>query len=138
MPIAIPTTTKLVRGPNNFKGIGNTAFLHVGDTSHPIEAIFERGIALAIGAYLHPQAVFIADFTGDVGIGTTTPTSGNRLRVRHRAQNVGLSTRSSGTPLPGPTLLALTPSTRQEATATLILRMAAAQALPAREAETVG
>jgi hypothetical protein len=63
----------LVRGPLNFGGPGATAFLYVGDTNHPIEAIWNTG--LAIGAYLVPHALFIQDRTGKVGIGTTTPAS---------------------------------------------------------------
>jgi hypothetical protein len=79
----------LVRGLNNFKSIGNTAFLYVGDTNHPIEAIYQSG--LAIGAYLHPHAIFIADFSGNVGIGTTTPTSGILSTVANSKSVVGLS-----------------------------------------------
>jgi hypothetical protein len=63
----------LVRGPQNFKGTGNTAFLYVGDINHPIEAIWNTG--LAIGAHKVPTALFIQDQTGNVGIGTTTPAS---------------------------------------------------------------
>jgi len=61
----------MVRGVGNFKAAGNTAFLYLGDTQHPIEAIWNTG--LAMGAYKVPQAFFIQDGTGDVGIGTTTP-----------------------------------------------------------------
>ncbi len=74
----------LVKGPENFKTTGNTASLYVGDTNHPIEAIWNTG--LAIGTYEVPQALFIADYTGNVsistgvvGIGTQTP--GARLEV---------------------------------------------------------
>ena len=63
----------LVRGVNNFSKVGDTAYLYVGDTNHPLEAIYASG--LAIGAYKVPQAIFIQDKTGNVGIGTTTPTS---------------------------------------------------------------
>jgi len=61
----------IVRGPANFKTTGNTAYLYVGDTSHPIEAIWNTG--LAIGAWKVPRALFIQDATGSVGIGTTAP-----------------------------------------------------------------
>jgi hypothetical protein len=73
----------LVRGPQGFAGTGATASLYVGDTNHPVEAIFNTG--LAIGAYLAPQALFIQDRTGDVGIGTTAPTS--PLDVRGTSSN---------------------------------------------------
>ena len=63
----------LVRGANNFKKAGDTAFLYVGDTSHPIEGIWNTGLAL--GAYLAPQALFIQDRTGYVGVGIASPTS---------------------------------------------------------------
>lgn len=61
----------IVRGPANFKTTGNTAFLYVGDTNHPIEAIWNTG--LAIGAWKAPQALLIQDQTGYVGIGKTIP-----------------------------------------------------------------
>jgi hypothetical protein len=61
----------MVKGTNNFKTSGQTAFVYVGDANHPIEAINSGGLAL--GAYLVPQAVYIADSTGHVGIGTTSP-----------------------------------------------------------------
>jgi len=62
----------MVKGPNNFKKNGDTAFLYVGDTNHPVEALYNSG--LAIGAYQVPNALFIQDRTGNVGIGTTAPT----------------------------------------------------------------
>jgi trimeric autotransporter adhesin len=61
----------LVKGASNFKATGNTAFLYVGDTNHPIEALFNTG--LSIGAFKVPSAVFIQDKTGFVGVGTTSP-----------------------------------------------------------------
>ena len=61
----------LVRGANNFGKSGDTAYLYVGDTNHPIEAIYAHG--LAIGAYKVPQAIFIQDQTGNVGIRTAAP-----------------------------------------------------------------
>ena len=87
----------LVRGPNNFKSTGNTALLYVGDTNHPIEAIFEGG--LAIGAYRHPEAIFIADFTGNVGIGTTKPTTGILNTVANTKSVIGLSVLGWNAPL---------------------------------------
>jgi hypothetical protein len=62
----------MVKGPNNFKKNGDTAFLYVGDTNHPVEALYNFG--LSIGAYQVPNAIFIQDSTGNVGIGTTAPT----------------------------------------------------------------
>jgi trimeric autotransporter adhesin len=79
----------IVRGAGNFLKAGNTATLYVGDTSHPIEAIWGSG--LAIGTYKVPQAFFIQDKTGNVGIGTTTPTSGTLTTVATSASVVGLS-----------------------------------------------
>jgi hypothetical protein len=61
----------IVRGVGNFKGTGNRATLYIGDLNHPIEAMYSGG--LSIGAFKAPKAIFIADFTGNVGIGTTTP-----------------------------------------------------------------
>ncbi len=69
--LEVDSGNAVVRGPGNFKAAGNTGFLYIGDTSHPIEAIWNTG--LAIGAYKVPSAVFIQDGTGNVGIGTTTP-----------------------------------------------------------------
>ncbi len=80
----------LVAGPQNFKAAGNTAFLYVGDTNHPIEAIWNTG--LEIGTYRAPKAFFIADYTGNVGIGTTTPTKGILNTVANSRSVIGLST----------------------------------------------
>jgi len=77
----------LVRGPGNFRKAGDTAFLYIGDTSHPIEAIWNTG--LAIGVYKVPQALFIQDGTGRIGIGTTTPAY--TLDVRDTGNFVGLT-----------------------------------------------
>jgi trimeric autotransporter adhesin len=61
----------IVRGVGNFTAKGDTATLWIGDTSHPIEAIWNSG--LAVGTYKAPQALFIHDQTGYVGIGKTNP-----------------------------------------------------------------
>jgi hypothetical protein len=61
----------LVKGNNNFKSLGQTAFTYIGDTSHSVEAIYSGGLAL--GAYLVPEAVYIADKTGYVGILNQSP-----------------------------------------------------------------
>jgi Chaperone of endosialidase len=61
----------LVKGNNNFQSDGQTAFVYVGDTNHPIEAIVAGGLTL--GAYLVPQAVYISDNTGYVGILNQAP-----------------------------------------------------------------
>jgi hypothetical protein len=69
----------IVRGVGNFKANGETATIYVGDTSHPIRAMYNKG--LAIGAFKAPQAIFIADYTGVVGIGTMTPPPNVQLEV---------------------------------------------------------
>jgi Chaperone of endosialidase len=61
----------LVKGSNNFKKVSQNAFVYVGDTNHPIEAIYSGGLTL--GAYLVPEAVYIADKTGYVGILNQAP-----------------------------------------------------------------
>lgn len=61
----------IVRGPANFTKVGNTATLWIGDTNHPIKAIWNSG--LAIGTFKAPNALFISDVTGRVGVGTTAP-----------------------------------------------------------------
>jgi hypothetical protein len=80
----------IVRGVGNFKATGNTATLYIGDTNHPIEAMYSGG--LAIGAFKAPQAIFIADFTGNIGIGTTTPTTGILNTAANKQSVIGLST----------------------------------------------
>lgn len=93
----------LATGPTTFTKAGDTAFLYVGDINHPIEAIWDNG--LAIGAYKAPEAIFIADFTGNVGIGTTTPTVGILNTVANSKSVVGISAvgwnASSGSGLSG-------------------------------------
>jgi hypothetical protein len=71
--VEVDSGNMLVRGADNFNKAGDTAYVYVGDTNHPIEAIWAGGLAL--GAYKAPQAIFIQDETGNVGIGTPTPTS---------------------------------------------------------------
>jgi Chaperone of endosialidase len=61
----------LVKGSNNFKSPGQDAFVYVGDTNHSVEAIYSGGLTL--GAYLVPEAVYIADKTGYVGILNQSP-----------------------------------------------------------------
>jgi len=65
----------LVRGANNFGKSGDTAYTYVGDTHHSIEAIYASG--LAIGAYKVPQAIFIQDKTGNVGMAANLTVNGN-------------------------------------------------------------
>jgi hypothetical protein len=57
----------LIRGLNNFSASGNRARLFLGDTNHSIQAIF--GLGTTIGTYLAPNAIFVHDKTGRVGIG---------------------------------------------------------------------
>jgi hypothetical protein len=79
----------IVRGAGNFTKAGNTATLYIGDLNHPIEATNNSGLSL--GAFKAPQALFIADFTGNVGIGTTKPTTGILNSVANSSLVVGLS-----------------------------------------------
>lgn len=80
----------IVRGAANFKTTGNTAVLYIGDTNHPIEAIWNTG--LAIGTWKAPLALFVQDQTGNVGIGTTTPTNGVLNTAANSKSVVGLFT----------------------------------------------
>ncbi len=63
----------LVRGTNNFQINGDTASLFVGDTNNFIRATFGTGITL--GVFDQPTAVQINQYSGFVGIGTTSPDS---------------------------------------------------------------
>jgi hypothetical protein len=81
----------LARGPNNFTSGGDTAFLYLGDTNHPIEAIFSNphthSGGLTIGVFKAPQLIYLQDFSGNVGIniGTTSPKA--RLDVEDPSQS---------------------------------------------------
>jgi hypothetical protein len=86
----------IVRGVGNFTKSGETATLFIGDTSHPIEAAYSTG--LSIGAFKAPKAIFIADFTGNVGIGTTKPTTGILNAVATSGSVIGLSVLGWNTP----------------------------------------
>ena len=79
----------LVRGADNFSKSGDTAYVYVGDAHHTVEAMYATGLAL--GAYKVPQAIFIQDKTGNVGIGTTTPAAGILTTVANSAKVVGVS-----------------------------------------------
>jgi len=61
----------VVRGANNFTTNGNTAHLYVGDTNHAIVAT--NGGGIGISTYQKPNALWVQDVTGFVGIGTTSP-----------------------------------------------------------------
>ena len=82
----------LVRGANNFHGSGDTADLYVGDTSHLVSATWGGGLAL--GAYKVPQALFVQDGTGYVGIGTTAPLYTLDVRGRVSATDNELAARA--------------------------------------------
>jgi hypothetical protein len=95
--LEVDSGNALVKGSNNFKTTADTAFLYIGDTNHPIEAIWNTG--LAIGTYKVPQAFFIQDQTGKVGIGTTTPAY--TLDVNGTGNFTGLVTFAPGQTFPG-------------------------------------
>jgi hypothetical protein len=61
----------LAKGTNNFRKSGDSASFYVGDTNHLVQATFGGGLTL--GAYKVPQALFVQDVTGNVGIGTGAP-----------------------------------------------------------------
>jgi hypothetical protein len=82
----------IVNGSKNFQINGDTAFVYVGDMHHPIEAI--RGSGLAIGAYRAYTALFISDYTGNVGLGTTAPEY--TLDVNGNANVSGTLTKGAG------------------------------------------
>jgi hypothetical protein len=84
----------LVKGTDNFKAAGDTAYVHVGDTNHSIEAQYDTG--LAIGVYKVPSALFIQDKTGNVGIGTSTPTSAFSVSGNSNSQIVAVTQTGSG------------------------------------------
>jgi hypothetical protein len=75
----------LVKGPNNFKSGGDTAFLYVGDTNHHIEAIFSNtgthSGGLTLGTYKNPRLIYLQDVTGNVGIGVGTRPPAAKLDV---------------------------------------------------------
>jgi hypothetical protein len=75
----------LVKGPHNFTTGGDTAFLYVGDSNHPIEAIHSnpktQSGGLTIGTYKAPQLIYLQDGSGNVGIGIGTATPSARLDV---------------------------------------------------------
>jgi hypothetical protein len=87
----------LVRGADDFSKAGDTAYMYVGDTNHPIEAI--RASGLALGVYKVPQAIFIQDKTGNVGIGTNKVTSAILNTAATSASVVGLSTIGYNAPI---------------------------------------
>jgi hypothetical protein len=82
----------LVRGEGNFQTRGDSAFLYVGDMDHPIEAI--RGTGLSIAAYKSRNALFIADYSGYIGINTMSPNS--ELDVNGDVNVTGTVTKGAG------------------------------------------
>src|SRR5207248_99900 len=69
----------LVKGVNNFTASGHQAKLFLGDTNHSLTATYGSGTA--IGSYLAPQAIFVHDKTGQVGIGIADSAPGATLDV---------------------------------------------------------
>jgi Chaperone of endosialidase len=60
----------VVRGANNFTTSGNTTHLYVGDTNHAVVATNASGIGFS--TFQKPNALWVQDSTGFVGIGTTS------------------------------------------------------------------
>ena len=82
--------------PITSRKAGDFANLYVGDTAHDIQAIFGGG--LAISTFNKSNAMYIADTTGNVGIGNTAPT--HALDVAGTGNFTGLVTFSSGQTFP--------------------------------------
>ena len=61
----------LINGSNNFQLSGDEAILFLGDNNHSIKSIFGGG--LRISTFQAQDAIAISQFSGNVGIGTTTP-----------------------------------------------------------------
>jgi len=95
--LEVDSGNAMVKGLKNFKTTGDRAFLYVGDTNHALEALYGSG--LLIGAYKVPQALFIQDKTGRLGIGTTTPAY--TLDVNGTGNFTGLVNFASGQTFPG-------------------------------------
>jgi hypothetical protein len=81
----------LVKGSHNFTTGGDTAFLYVGDTNHPIEAIHSnpktQSGGLTIGTFKAPQLIYLQDGSGNVGIGIGTAAPVARLDVASTTQS---------------------------------------------------
>ncbi len=63
----------LVKGINNFGSTGNDAIMYFGDLNHYIKSI--NGSGVRIGTFGAADAISVQQVTGNVGIGTTSPTS---------------------------------------------------------------
>ena len=62
----------LVQGAGSFDLTGEEATVYLGDTNHFFQSIFGQGVK--IGTFGVPDGIFLQEGTGNVGIGTTTPT----------------------------------------------------------------
>jgi len=62
----------LVRGTNNFAANGDRAIVYLGDTNNYITGVYGSG--LRIGSFAVGDAITLLHTSGNVGIGTTTPT----------------------------------------------------------------
>ena len=83
--LQVDSGNTLVRGANNFQKNGDVATMFLGDTNNFVSETFGTGITL--GVYMVPNAVRINQYSGYVGIGTTSPD--NLLTVNGTADKVG-------------------------------------------------
>ena len=63
----------IVQGPDSFDSIGHQASVYLGSVHHYVRG--EYGFGVKIGTYAAGDVLSIRELSGNVGIGTTTPTT---------------------------------------------------------------